>query len=467
MTTAQQATIKPLVKAMIEAWVNNQASDISASLLADYESDAALNATYVGYQVGAGAADGGTATRCNFDATINQETNPINSQNSYLRVDGPRVWIEMVVQAAVAYKSNGFVHYHSLWRDRLADYGNEFGGFLDTTSTATTYTRPTFTTQPTSVTGSSATFTSVATANSGSGAVTPTYQWYNTSAGIITGATSASYTTATAGSYYVTATTAYGTTASNTVTFTPTATVPSITTQPTSQTVVLGGSVTFSVAATGTGTLSYQWYFGGVAISGATGSSYTIATTTDASAGSYYAIVTNSAGSTTSATVTLTITQPYDAFLSTYGLTGASATADSDGDGISNLLEFVLGGNPTVSNTSILPTATRDSSGNLVFSFYATNNLGDVSYVVEYTNDLTVAYTTATDGTNGVTITSTAYTTASNLVTVTLPASLGSPLFARLRATLTPTTAGSATTSSAKTDALSGRTSQAKVRSKK
>ncbi len=216
MTTAQQATIKPLMKAMIEAWVNTQASDIAASLLADYESDTALAETYVGYQVGAGAADGGS-TRCNFDATINQEATPINSQNSYLRVDGPRCWIEMVVQAAVAYKSNGFVHYHSLWRDRLADYGNEFGGYLDTTSTSTTYTRPSFTTQPTSVSGSSATFTAAATANSGSGAVTPAYQWYNAlAAAAISGATRVSYTTSTAGSYYVTATTDYGTTASNT-----------------------------------------------------------------------------------------------------------------------------------------------------------------------------------------------------------------------------------------------------------
>ena len=207
LSAAEQAE----VLTMIDAWVTTQASDISASLLADYESPAALAQTYVGYQVGAGSADGGT-TRCNFDALINEEKTPINSQHSYLRVDGPRVWIEMVVQAAVAFRNQNFVHYHSLWRDKLADYGNEFGGYLDTTSTATSYTRPTITTQPTSVTGTSATFAVAAT-----GTGTLTYQWYNGS-GAISGATSTSYSTATAGSYYVTVTNAYGATTSDAVT---------------------------------------------------------------------------------------------------------------------------------------------------------------------------------------------------------------------------------------------------------
>ena len=206
LSAAEQAE----VLTMIEAWVTTQASDVSAALLADYESPAALAQTYVGYQVGAGSADGG-ATRCNFDALINQEKTPINSQHSYLRVDGPRVWIEMVVQAAVAFRNQNFVHYHSLWRDKLADYGNEFGGYLDTTSAATTYTRPAITTQPVSVTGSSATFTVAAT-----GTGTLSYQWHDGS-GAISGATGTTYSTATPGSYYVTVTNAYGATNSDAV----------------------------------------------------------------------------------------------------------------------------------------------------------------------------------------------------------------------------------------------------------
>ncbi|HEX2711997.1 MAG TPA: immunoglobulin domain-containing protein, partial [Candidatus Acidoferrales bacterium] len=48
---------------------------------------------------------------------------------------------------------------------------------------------------------------------------------------------------------------------------------PSIMTQPTSQTVPPGQTATFSVGATGTAPLSYQWRKNGVAISGATSSS--------------------------------------------------------------------------------------------------------------------------------------------------------------------------------------------------
>ncbi len=310
--TSLTSTEKAQVKAVIEAWVNTQASDIASSLLADYESDSALAQTYVGYQVGSGSADGG-ATRANFDADINSEATPVNSQNSYLRVDGPRVWIEFVVQAAVAYQSQKFVHYHSLWRDRLADYGNEFGGYLDTTSTSTTYTRPTISTQPASYTVSedgSATFSVAAT-----GTGTLSYQWYKDGVAI-SGATSATYTvsdadSADAGSYSVVVTNAYGVTTSSSGTLTVTTvtgTTPTITTQPTSLSVAVGSSASFTVAASGSGTLSYQWYKDTVAIQGATSATYSIASAATTDAGTYDCIVTNTVGSATSSAATLTVT---------------------------------------------------------------------------------------------------------------------------------------------------------------
>src|SRR5258705_5968069 len=52
---------------------------------------------------------------------------------------------------------------------------------------------------------------------------------------------------------------------------------PSITAQPASQTVTAGQTATFSVAATGTAPLSYQWNKNNVAISGANSCSYTTA----------------------------------------------------------------------------------------------------------------------------------------------------------------------------------------------
>ncbi len=86
------------------------------------------------------------------------------------------------------------------------------------------------------------------------------------------------------------------------------ATAPTITTQPTNQTVTAPQTATFSVAATGTAPLTYQWKKNGANISGATASSYTTpATTTGDSGSTFQVVVSNSAGSAPSATVTLTV----------------------------------------------------------------------------------------------------------------------------------------------------------------
>jgi kumamolisin len=84
---------------------------------------------------------------------------------------------------------------------------------------------------------------------------------------------------------------------------------PVVTTQLGSQTVSAGQAVTFSVSATGTGSLTYQWYMNGNLISGATSASYTIPSTSTGSAGTYTVIVTDPFGSTTSSSFTLTINQ--------------------------------------------------------------------------------------------------------------------------------------------------------------
>ena len=86
-----------------------------------------------------------------------------------------------------------------------------------------------------------------------------------------------------------------------------TVTAPSITTQPVSQTVSAGSSTSFSVVASGGGTLSYQWYKDANAISGATSTAYALSNVSSTDAGSYYVTVINSAGSTTSSTATLTV----------------------------------------------------------------------------------------------------------------------------------------------------------------
>jgi glucose/arabinose dehydrogenase len=84
---------------------------------------------------------------------------------------------------------------------------------------------------------------------------------------------------------------------------------PSITTHPASQTVPAGGSVTFSVSASGTTPLSYQWQRNGANLSGATASSYTIAAVSAADSGATFrAVVSNAFGSATSNAATLTVT---------------------------------------------------------------------------------------------------------------------------------------------------------------
>ena len=83
---------------------------------------------------------------------------------------------------------------------------------------------------------------------------------------------------------------------------------PTITTQPSSQAVTAGQTATFSVAATGTSPMTYQWQKNGTAVSGATSSSYTTPaeTTTDNNA-QITVVVTNSAGNATSNSSTLTV----------------------------------------------------------------------------------------------------------------------------------------------------------------
>lgn len=78
---------------------------------------------------------------------------------------------------------------------------------------------------------------------------------------------------------------------------------------PASQAVAPGATVTFSVAATGTAPLQYQWKFGGANIPGATNSSLTVTNAQTGNAGQYDVQVSNAANSVTSS-ATLAFSQP-------------------------------------------------------------------------------------------------------------------------------------------------------------
>ncbi len=154
-------------------------------------------------------------------------------------------------------------------------------------------------------TGGGATFTVSAT-----GGAPLAYQWRR-NATPIAGATSSSYSIpsvapAHAGSYEVVVTNPCGSVTSNAATLTV-GVAPAITTQPSSRTACTGTSTTFTVSASGTPTLAYQWRKNGVVIAGATASMFTIGSVTTGDAGTYDVVVTNSCGFATSNGATLTV----------------------------------------------------------------------------------------------------------------------------------------------------------------
>src|ERR1019366_585912 len=187
---------------------------------------------------------------------------------------------------------------------------NGTGNVTSNAATLTVNVPPAITTQPASQTvtaGQTATFTVTAT-----GAATLTYQWQKNGTAI-SGATAASYTTPATtaadngGLFTVAVTNSTGNVTSSAATLTVNS-PPAITTQPVNQTVASGQTATFMVAATGTATLTYQWKKNGIAISGATATSYTTPATTISDNGAQFTVtVTNSVGNVTSNAATLKV----------------------------------------------------------------------------------------------------------------------------------------------------------------
>ncbi|MBV8414389.1 MAG: IPTL-CTERM sorting domain-containing protein [Verrucomicrobia bacterium] len=129
------------------------------------------------------------------------------------------------------------------------------------------------------------------------------YQWLKNNAAI-SGATGSTYSVASvaagdAGDYAVTVANSFGNVTSSAATLIP------VTSQPVAQDANIGQTVTFSINVVGPGPLTYQWLFNGVAISGATGSSYTIQNASASNAGSYSVVVSDANGIVTTNPVSL------------------------------------------------------------------------------------------------------------------------------------------------------------------
>ena len=130
-------------------------------------------------------------------------------------------------------------------------------------------------------------------------------------------------------------------------------------------------------------------------------------------------------------------------WIGTAGVSNPAANADPDNDGIPNALEYVLGGNPSQSNSNIAPKVAI-SNGNLVFTFdrVDASETSDITLVVEAGSDLatwpevfSVGATTATSS-SGVDIQENA--AAPDTISVTVPNIGAASKFARLRALVNP-----------------------------
>lgn len=138
---------------------------------------------------------------------------------------------------------------------------------------------------------------------------------------------------------------------------------PTVTGNPEGDTMCVNDTITFTVTATGTAPLTYQWRKDGGDIGGATGTSYAIASIAPADAGDYDCVVSNACGSDISAVATLdviddpTITQdPTDQTVTT----GATANFTIVSDG--SLFQWRKGGVPLSDGGNISGATTESLS---------------------------------------------------------------------------------------------------------
>jgi hypothetical protein len=195
---------------------------------------------------------------------------------------------------------------------------NVAGSVTSNAATLTVHAPPSITAEPTDQTvtdGQTTTFKVTA-----AGTPPLTYQWQRSDDGGITftnipGATGSSYGTGSVdltdngAQFHVVVTNVVGSVTSRAAILTVKPALPSITQQPAGQAVETGEKVTFTVRATGSLPLSYQWQKNGTNIPGATLASYTTPTLSLSDNGTQFqVVVTNAAGSVTSNTALLTVT---------------------------------------------------------------------------------------------------------------------------------------------------------------
>jgi uncharacterized protein YdaL len=266
--------------------------------------------------------------------------------------------------------------------------GNTYGSVTSAPVALTVNIPPFITNQPAA---QQVNISSNATFTVGAGGDAPlVYQWWFNTTNLLAGATNSILTltnaqTTNAGGYSVIITNNYGAVTSTAAALTL-FTAPVITNPPVAQSVVLGNTAVFSVGATGSQPLLYQWWFNLTnVVGGATNSTLTLTNVQGTNAGNYSVIITNSFGSATSAPVALTvhfppfITNPPAAqsvilsnnAIFTVGAGGDPALAYQWWFNVTNLLGGATGSSLTISN------AQPANAG--VYSVMVTNSYGMVT----------------------------------------------------------------------------------------
>ena len=97
---------KQLVLAAMKPWVQDMDNTVAASLLKIYQAE--LDGTYLAFTGNGVAGDASSF---------------LVSNTNYARLDGPSVWVEFACQNGVVFRNQ--IHYHTVWRDHVRDYGKD------------------------------------------------------------------------------------------------------------------------------------------------------------------------------------------------------------------------------------------------------------------------------------------------------------------------------------------------------
>ncbi len=191
-------------------------------------------------------------------------------------------------------------------------------------------------------------------------------------------------------------------------------TAPVITLQPVSAAVTVGQTATFTVSATGSPTLSFQWRKNSVNISGATGTSFTTPVTVIGDSGTKFdVVVTNPYGSATSTAATLTVNPVAT-------LQSIAVTPPGPSVAVGKTQQFTATGTYSDSSTKDITTTVTWASSNTGFATIGAST-GLATGVAVGTTQISATLGSVTSPNDPLTVTAAAVTLQSIAVTPAAP----------------------------------------------